>query len=263
MTEPRSVMPGFPPSWRVRGCTALHGPCNLRPAWSQPRCDQPGRRPSSRRPWPPIRGGAGTRRGLRPLRAGLPVDSPPGWRALESRRRPAKENRGTMPRVSVWHPRGAACGRCVPAGRLIARLLAGKPEARAEGMRVASPEPHPHSLGSRLGLQGKRSTTRIEPDAKHIPCAPAQRFGRGCQCPGSRAMGASAARMAKRSGHAESRGLEGRGERPATGHGSPDRRLHTGPRITAPRASAYLPSFTNSLNALRTFSTFGAATALQ
>jgi hypothetical protein len=36
-------------------------------------------------------------------------------------------------------------------------------------------------------------------------------------------MEASAATMAKRSGHAESRGLEGRGERPATGTGSPER----------------------------------------
>ena len=34
-----------------------------------------------------------------------------------------------------------------------------------------------------------------------------------------RAMGASAARMAKRSGHAASRGLEGRDERPARGRG--------------------------------------------
>ena len=40
-------------------------------------------------------------------------------------------------------------------------------------------------------------------------------------------MEASEARMAKRSGHAESRGLEGRGERPATGMGSPERRGHT------------------------------------
>ena len=31
---------------------------------------------------------------------------------------------------------------------------AGKPEAQAEGIRVASPETAPHSLGSRLGLQG-------------------------------------------------------------------------------------------------------------
>jgi hypothetical protein len=30
---------------------------------------------------------------------------------------------------------------------------AGKPEAQAEGIRVASPETTPHSLGSRLGLQ--------------------------------------------------------------------------------------------------------------
>jgi hypothetical protein len=32
--------------------------------------------------------------------------------------------------------------------------LAGKPEARAEGIRVVPPEAQPHSLGSRLGLQG-------------------------------------------------------------------------------------------------------------
>ena len=38
-------------------------------------------------------------------------------------------------------------------------------------------------------------------------------------------MEASAATMAKRSGHAESRGLEGRGERPATGMGSPSRKV--------------------------------------
>jgi hypothetical protein len=44
---------------------------------------------------------------------------------------------------------------------------------------------------------------------------------RGCTCPESRAMGASAARMVKRSGHAVSRGQDGRGERPATGHGQP------------------------------------------
>ena len=31
--------------------------------------------------------------------------------------------------------------------------------------------------------------------------------------------------MAKRSGHAESRGLEGRGERPATGMGGPSRKV--------------------------------------
>jgi hypothetical protein len=31
---------------------------------------------------------------------------------------------------------------------------AGKPEAQAEGIRVAAPETTPHSLGSRLGLQG-------------------------------------------------------------------------------------------------------------
>jgi hypothetical protein len=37
-------------------------------------------------------------------------------------------------------------------------------------------------------------------------------------------MGASAARMAKRSGHAVSRGLEGRDERPAMGMGSPEPR---------------------------------------
>ena len=37
-------------------------------------------------------------------------------------------------------------------------------------------------------------------------------------------MEASAATMAKRSEHAESRGLEGRGERPATGTGSPEPR---------------------------------------
>ena len=50
--------------------------------------------------------------------------------------------------------------------------------------------------------------------------------------PSSGAMGASAATTnphaadrcpAKRSGHAESRGLEGRRERPATGMGSPER----------------------------------------
>jgi hypothetical protein len=46
----------------------------------------------------------------------------------------------------------------------------------------------------------------------------------GLPMPESRAMGASEARMAKRSGHAESRGPEGRGERPATGMGSPERR---------------------------------------
>ena len=47
----------------------------------------------------------------------------------------------------------------------------------------------------------------------------------GLTVPESRAMGASAATMAKRSGHAESRGLEGRGERPATGMGSPSRKV--------------------------------------
>jgi hypothetical protein len=38
-----------------------------------------------------------------------------------------------------------------------------------------------------------------------------------------RAMGASEARMAKRSGHAVSRGHDGRGERPTRGHGRPRR----------------------------------------
>jgi hypothetical protein len=46
----------------------------------------------------------------------------------------------------------------------------------------------------------------------------------GLPVPESRAMEASEARMAKRSGHAVSRGLEGRGERPAMGMGSPERR---------------------------------------
>jgi hypothetical protein len=49
-------------------------------------------------------------------------------------------------------------------------------------------------------------------------------LGEGLPVPVSRAMGASEARMAKRSGHAVSRGLEGRDERPAMGMGSPERR---------------------------------------
>ena len=48
--------------------------------------------------------------------------------------------------------------------------------------------------------------------------------GRGCPCPESRAMGASAGRMPERSGHAVSSGHDARRERPATGLGSPDRR---------------------------------------
>ena len=51
----------------------------------------------------------------------------------------------------------------------------------------------------------------------------------GLPVPGRRAMGASEGRMPKRSGHAESRGPEGRGERPATGMGSPSRRGHDVP----------------------------------
>ena len=41
----------------------------------------------------------------------------------------------------------------------------------------------------------------------------------GLPVPRSRAMGASEATMAKRSGHAASEGQDARSERPATGHG--------------------------------------------
>jgi len=50
-------------------------------------------------------------------------------------------------------------------------------------------------------------------------CAVEARTQRGAAHALERAMGASAARMAKRSGHAVSRGLEGRDERPARGRG--------------------------------------------
>jgi hypothetical protein len=47
---------------------------------------------------------------------------------------------------------------------------AGKPEAQAEGIRVASPETAPHSLGSRLGLQGTGPPNQKnrKPIAAHI-----------------------------------------------------------------------------------------------
>jgi hypothetical protein len=69
---------------------------------------------------------------------------------------------------------------------------------------------------------------RVTSDGAAHTHPPDQRTaGGGARCPGSRAMGASEATTnppaadrcpAKRSGHAVSRGHDGRGERPATGH---------------------------------------------
>ena len=63
-----------------------------------------------------------------------------------------------------------------------------------------------------------------------------RRAARVCPDPESGAMGASEARMAKRRGHAASRGLDGRGERPATGPGqtrAARRYQHVFPPLTA------------------------------
>ena len=59
---------------------------------------------------------------------------------------------------------------------------------------------------------------------RHVGFAAAQsecELSEGLPVPRSRAMGASAARMAKRSGHAESGGHDGHRERPAMGHWRP------------------------------------------
>jgi hypothetical protein len=73
--------------------------------------------------------------------ASLPM-RPPHRRCREARSAAAVMHASPLP--------GSPKRRC----RDVRIAAAGKPEARAEGIRIASPEAAPHSLGSRLGLPG-------------------------------------------------------------------------------------------------------------
>ena len=67
----------------------------------------------------------------------------------------------------------------------------------------------------------KRTKSRVQVDNLHLRAE--HELSEGLPVPESRAVGASGATMAERSGHAVNGGLEGRRERPATGMGSPER----------------------------------------
>jgi hypothetical protein len=73
-----------------------------------------------------------------------------------------------VPRPSCTAPRRAL--RCLPVS---ACWIAWKPEAQAEGIRVAPPDTDPYSLGSRLGLPGTRHGprwSRVPPGRAEGPC---------------------------------------------------------------------------------------------
>jgi hypothetical protein len=111
-----------------------------------------------------------------------------------------------------------------------------KPQAPARGIRPPTSPGHsgaappPTSPGHRGAVPPTTSPGHrgAAPPATRIPVARAPGFWaesgwcrEGCPCPEGRAMGASEARMAKRSGHAVSIGPEGRSERPALGAWAP------------------------------------------
>jgi hypothetical protein len=81
------------------------------------------------------------------------IRSTPGWRSTRRGLRPLRD-------TAAPHTDSRAAANA-----------AGKPEAQAEGIRVALPDHVPHSLGSRLGLQGHRSIRRHTPRSHPSPNA--------------------------------------------------------------------------------------------
>ena len=197
---------------------------------------------TSGRPWPPLtrrHGAAASDRRVgvpgspkRELRESAPphrrTSRIPSARAsgFTARTRDAHPPRHThRPPIVVPSPVAAVSDRraLVPRASLRSAMQpAGKPEAEAEGIRVASPEARPHSLGSRLGLHG--TDTRRTSPAPHAP--PSNRRAFPCStalqpsCPRATRIGFGGQRPPlQKAGTTQAPGLEGRvnssGRRPA------------------------------------------------
>ena len=131
----------------------------------------------------------------------------PGWKARQRMR----------PDHPVWlicgavkpheNSRGWKGPHCAGVLRLVANRLDLPPELIAERFGCGGSSSCSFARSSSSSARGNRC------------CAAELRTQRGAAHALERAMGAIAATMAKRSGHAESRGQEGRDERPARGRG--------------------------------------------
>jgi hypothetical protein len=114
-------------------------------------------------------------------------------------------------RRKAWFARGLTAGRLEPGPEREGTPAASRPVGLNAGPSVRD------ARGLTAGRLERRPEREGTPAASRPVGLNTTRCSEGLPVPGSRAVGASAARRAKRRGHAVRRGREGRGERPGDG----------------------------------------------